>query len=269
MAAVYLQVVQSKTVQMFQSLEERGTTAQFKAVTATKVRADGRSVRVPIGRVQLKAREAIVAAPEQSLNAARTLEMVNEGDRPLLPGKVALYQAGTFLGMTNVDFVAAGEPFALFLCVADQIKLSRILDKKHQCPGAEATHADAARLRRDGREPLLQGDLAAAGRSHPGVRRQGYRDQRRQISPDAKPDSKGILRWPLTLQPKETRKLEIQYQIEYPPTLVLEMKRNKEPRAAAKTDAPSPSPESSSPAPPAAARARDLKTDIQHLEEAF
>ena len=126
-----LQVVQAKTVQIFQSLQQRGTTAQFKAIGATNLRADGRSVRVPMGRAQLKAKEVIVAAPEQSLNAALTLDMRNESGQPLLPGNVALYRGGAFLGMTNLDFVADGESFALFLSVADQLKLSRALDKKH------------------------------------------------------------------------------------------------------------------------------------------
>ncbi len=126
-----LQVVQAKTVQIFQSLQQRGTTAQLKALSPTNVRADGRSVRVPIGRATLAAKQVIVAAPEQSLNAARTLEMRNESGQALLPGNVALYQDGAFLGMTNLDFVADGEPFSLFLSVADQLKISRVLDKKH------------------------------------------------------------------------------------------------------------------------------------------
>ena len=99
----------------------RGTTAQFKGLSPAKVRADGRSVRVPIGRLRLKAKQAIVAAPEQSLNAAQTLELLNESPQPLLPGNVALYQAGSFLGMTDLGFVASGERFSLFLSVADQI----------------------------------------------------------------------------------------------------------------------------------------------------
>ena len=72
-----------------------------------------------------------------------------------------------------------------------------------------------------------------------------------KISPDAKPDSKGILRWPLTLQPKEKRKFEIQYQIEYPPTLVLEMKRNQ---------APEPSPGAAAPGQPRARAPRARRT---------
>ncbi|MEM7479294.1 MAG: DUF4139 domain-containing protein, partial [Planctomycetota bacterium] len=37
---------------------------------------------------------------------------------------------GTFLGMTEMDFVAEGEGFALFVGVADHIKLTRKLDRK-------------------------------------------------------------------------------------------------------------------------------------------
>jgi hypothetical protein len=81
-----------------------------------------------------------------------------------------------------------------------------------------------------------------------------------KVSPDAKPDSKGILRWPITLQPKEKRRFEVQYQIEYPPTLVLEMKRNRahEPSPAA--------PKAGVVAPPSP---YDLRKDIERLESGF
>ena len=77
-----------------------------------------------------------------------------------------------------------------------------------------------------------------------------------KISPNVKPNSKGILRWPLSLKPKEKRSFTIQYQLEYPPTLVLEMNRK-------------------SAAPPAAAprpsfdQPYDIKRDIQRMEQAF
>ncbi len=256
------QVVQSKTVQIFQSLQQRGTTAQFKAMSTTKVRADGRSVRVPIGRAHLSAKQAVVAAPEQSLNAAQTLEMRNDSGQSLLPGSVALYQAGAFLGMTNLDFVADGEEFAVFLSVADQLKLSRALDKKRSAlvrkqrtqmqlafiVTVENLSSKVMTLKLADRIPVSEDrDIVISG-----VR----------IAPDVKPDAKGILRWPLTLQPKEKRRLEIQYQIEYPPTLVVEMKRN---RAAE----PSPAPAHPGAAPPAPRKSYDLKTDIEQLESRF
>ena len=215
-------------MQIFQSLQQRGTTTQFKAIGTTRVRADGRSVRIPIGRASLKAKKAIVAAPEQSLNAAQTLEMLNDSGQSLLPGNVAMYQAGAFLGMTNLDFVADGEQFALFLSVADQLKISRVLDKKHSA----LVHKQRTQMQlafivtvENLSNKIMPLDLADR---IPVSEDKDIVISGVKISPDAKPDSKGILRWPLSLKPKEKRTFEIQYQIEYPPTLVLEMRRNQQ-----------------------------------------
>ena len=257
-----LQVTQSKTVQIFQSLQQRGTTAQFKALSTARVRADGRTVRVPIGHAKLKAKRAIVAAPEQSLNAAQTLEILNDSGQSLLPGTVAMYQSGAFLGMTNLDFVADGEQMALFLAVADQLKISRVLDKKHsalirkQRTQMQLSFVVTVENLSNKPMPLSLADRVPISEDKD-ITISGVK-----ISPDVKPDSKGILRWPLTVKPKEKQRFEIQYTIEYPPTLVVEMKRNE--RAPAAGQAPSPSP-----AAPAAPRAYDLKKDIEHLEDNF
>jgi uncharacterized protein (TIGR02231 family) len=263
-----LQITQNKTVQIFQSLQQRGTTTQFKALSTTRLRADGRSVRVPIGHTTLKAKKAIVAAPEQSLNAAQTLEMQNDSGQSLLPGNVAMYQAGAFLGMTNLDFVADGEQFALFLSVADQLKISRILDKKHSAiVRKQRTQMQLAFIvtvenLSNKNMPLQLADRVPVSEDKDivisGVK----------ISPDARPDSKGILRWPLILKAKEKRTFEIQYQIEYPPTLVLEMRRNQHRPDAEASPALAP-PASVSPSAPSPRKAYDLKRDIQQLEESF
>lgn len=254
----HLEIVQSKTVQIFASLEQRGTTAQFKALSSTKVRADGRSVRVPIGRSELKAKRAIVAAPEQSLNAAEVVELVNEGGQSVLPGTVSLYHSGAFLGVTDVDFVADGERFSVFQGVADHLKLSRVLDKKRSAivrktrtqmqlafvVTVENLSNKPSTLELADRLPVSEDkDVVVSGI---------------KLSPDAKPDSKGILRWPVTLQAKEKRTFQIQYTIEYPPTIVLEMRKNQ-------PAAPSPMDSFG----PARKRSFDVKQDIQQLEQMF
>lgn len=256
-----LQVVQSKTVQIFQSLQQRGTTAQFKALAATKVRADGRSVRVPIGRARLQAKQAIVAAPEQSLNAALTLAMRNEAGQPLLPGAVALYQGSSFLGMTNLDFVADGESFSMFLGVADQLKMSRALDRKHSAlVRKQRTQMQLAFVVTV--ENLSGKPVSLTLADHvPVSEEREIVISNVKISPDAKPDSKGIVKWQLTLQPKEKRQIDVQYQIEYPPTLVVEMKRQQAARPSHAASPPSPAPRSP--------QERDLKKDIQRLEAGF
>lgn len=256
----HLEIVQSKTVSIFQSLEQRGTTAQFKAMSPTKVRADGRSVRVPIGRSELAAKQAIVAAPEQSLNAARVVELENDGGQSILPGQVSLYRSGAFLGVTDVDFVAGGETFTMFQSVADHLKLSRVLDKKRSAivrksrtkmqlafvVTVENLSSAPTSLELADRVPVSEDkDVVISGV---------------KIAPDVKPDSKGILRWRVALKPKEKRTFNIEYTIEYPPTLVLEMRR--------KESAP-PSPAPSPFAPAAPRRSFDVKKDIEDLERAF
>lgn len=234
----YLQVVQSKTVQLFQKLQKRGTTAHFKTTNPANVRADGYSVRLPIGKSKLKSSQKIVAAPESSLNAARTLQMVNSSKQAFLPGKVALYQDGAFLGMTDIDFIAEGERFSLFLNVADQIKLARVLDKQQSSVvRKKRTRMQVAFIVTV--ENLSDKDttLTLADRI-PVSENRAIVISKVKINPAVKPDSKGILTWALTLKPKEVRTYRIQYQIEYPPTLILETKRN---RIEAVPDSPSPS----------------------------
>lgn len=224
----YLQTVQGKTVRIFEKLQKRGTTAHFKANAAPSVRGDGHPVRMRIGRSSLKSKQRIVAAPEQSLNAARTLAMTNSTGQSFLPGKVSLYQDGAFLGMTGVDFIAKGESFSLFLSVADQLKLSRELDRKR---------SGLVRKRRNRMQVsfiVKVENLSASETSLnladriPVSENRAIKIDNVKISPSVRPDSRGILNWELTLKPKEVREFRISYRVEYPASLVLETQRKRQ-----------------------------------------
>jgi uncharacterized protein (TIGR02231 family) len=217
-----MQVVQSRTVEIFTALQRRGTTALFKGQERTPVRGDGHPVRLPIGRAALEAVQRIVAAPEDSLNAARTLDMTNAGGQALLPGQVALYQDGAFLGMTEIGFVADGEKFSLFLSVADQVKLARTLDKQHSSLLRKKTHvmqlAFLVSVENLSGAPVT---LELADRVPVSQNKEIEIDDV-EIDPPATPDSRGLLRWTVALGPKEKRTYRISYRVEYPPTLVLQ-----------------------------------------------
>ncbi len=225
-----LQTVQTKTVQIFRSLQNRGTTVHFKGQGRPTVRADGQSVRLRIGKSKLKATQKIVAAPEQSLNAARTLAMVNSTPQPLLPGKVALYQDGAFLGMTDLDFIAEGESFALFLGVADQLKLTRVLDKKHSSivrrtrTRMKVSYLVTVENLSDAPTTLKLADRVPVSQNRE------IRIDRVKIEPGVSPDSKGLVHWSLAMAPREKRTFRIAYRIEYPPSLVLRTRRASERR---------------------------------------
>jgi len=220
-----LQMVQGQAAAVFQRLRKRGTSAHFAGDGRTTVRGDGHPVRVLIGEATLQAEQAIVAVPEQSLNAVRTLKMVNAGSQPLLPGDVALYHDGAFLGMTALDFVAEGETFSIFLGVADQVKLSRVLDRKHSSIRRKKRTRMKVRfiveVENLSDEPVtldLMDRVPVA--THANIEVDDV-----EISGDKEPDSKGLLKWHLTLKPKKRRKFTIEYRLEYPPALVRELRR--------------------------------------------
>ncbi len=203
--------------QVFTALQQRGTTAHFAALGRQTVRTDGRRVRLPIGSVQLEASYDILAVPELSPNAVRTVDLTNHGAQPLLPGKVSLYVDGSFLGLTEVDFIAPGEAFALYLGVADHIKLARSLDRKRSelsRRGARTKMSVSFLIRvenlSDHRETVQLRDRVAVSETEE-IRVSGVK-----ITPDGVPDAKGLLRWDLDLGPGQAREYRIEYTIEYP-----------------------------------------------------
>lgn len=253
----YFEEVQTRTVQLFQALASRGTTAHFVALESGLVRSDGVAVRVPIGGRTLKAKETIIAAPEQSLNAAITLEMQNADELALLPGRVARYHDGAFLGVTDTDFVAPGEHFSLFFRVADQVKLTRKLDKKK----SSLTRGAQSRMQLSfvttvenlSKRPV---SLALAERV-PVSENSAIRVSRVQIAPNETPNNEGIVRFAITLAPGEHREIRIGYQVDYPPSLVFDVKRKRR-------EAPAPA---AAPGMPAPRKQLDFEDRIPDLEQ--
>jgi uncharacterized protein (TIGR02231 family) len=197
--------------------QQRGTTAHFAGLGAQLIRTDGRPVRVPIGRVELAAQPKIVAAPEMSLNAVRTAELSNSGREPLLPGKVLLYVEGAFVGTTEVEFVAPGESFPMFLGVADQIKLSRALDKKNseltwtgKRTRMQVSYVVTVENLADQPVSLQLGDRVPVSETDE------VRVLNTKLTPAVKPDIKGLVKWDVKLAAKESKEFRLEYTLEYP-----------------------------------------------------
>lgn len=215
------QARQAFILDVFSNLQEqRGTTARFTSATIQTIRTDGRPVRVPIGAVQLDAASRIVAAPEASLNAVTVVNLLNTGNQPLLPGKILLYVDGAFLGTTDTDFVAQGETFPLFMGVADQVKLSRVLDQKNS-----SFSWSGRRKRLQAHYVVTVENLANKPATVeltdrvPVSETEEIRVLNIRLTPTTKPDSKGLAKWDLALGPGEKKELHIEYMVDYPADL--------------------------------------------------
>ena len=220
-----MQAVQTKAAAVFQKLSTRGTSAHFPGDGRSTIRMDGSPVRVPIGLTTLDAEQQVVAVPEQSLNAVRTLKMTHAGSLPLLPGRVSLFHDGALLGMTDLDFVAEGETFSVFLGVADQVKLTRVLDRKHSAIDRKKTTKMRVKfvitVENLSNQPVT---LDLADRI-PISQNKSIEVDKIKISGGKEPDNKGLLKWHLTLAPKEKKTFSIGYRVEYPPALVRQIQR--------------------------------------------
>jgi hypothetical protein len=130
---------------------------------------------------------------------------------------VLLYVDGAFLGATAIDFVAPGEAFPVFVGVADQVKLTRALDRKRSALtwsgkrkrmqivyllSVENLGDEPVTLELADRIPVSETDT---------VKVLGV-----DIEPDAEPDTKGVLRWTLTLAAGEKLPCRIGYTLDYP-----------------------------------------------------
>ena len=144
------------------------------------------------------------------------VELVQSGAQPLLPGRIALFERGAFMGFTDTDFVAEGETFSLMLGVAENIKLSRVLDRK------VSSIVRGSRTRIQVAFVVTVENLAtepARGRLQDRVPVSEDRDIRVfgvDIRPDGRPDDRGLLVWDVELKPKEKRVYRVAYGIEYP-----------------------------------------------------
>ncbi|HRE92201.1 MAG TPA: mucoidy inhibitor MuiA family protein, partial [Myxococcota bacterium] len=209
--------IEQRVTRTFGELAKRGTTAHFSALSPRVVRADGKAVRVPIATSEFSAAVRMVAVPEVSLNAVRTAEIKNTAEQAILPGKVALFADGAFVGTSEFSFVAPGETFSTFLGVFDRLKLERALDRKK-----------SAIKRSSKRTELKVSYLVTAENlaDVPVVLELGDRIPVAQLSdieiddvklPEgAKRDASGVVTWTSTIAPKKKLSWRIEYTIEYP-----------------------------------------------------
>jgi uncharacterized protein (TIGR02231 family) len=209
--------IAQQMIQVFDELQKRGTTAHFYSNARATVRTDGSQVRVKIGEMTVARKENILSAPEASLNAVTIVDLANKGRQPLLPGKVSLYKGSSFLGTTEISFVAESEEFSLFLGVADHLKISRVLDRKASSidRGRSRTklHAEYAITIENlsDKESSLDVTDRVPLSDNKDVRLSGVK-----ISPDAEPDSQGIVHWTIKVAAGAKQVLKLKYTVEYP-----------------------------------------------------
>jgi uncharacterized protein (TIGR02231 family) len=227
-------VVEQRASETFRKLAQRGTTAHFAALTPRVVRADGKPVRVPITTSEFTSELRVVAVPEVSLNAVRTASIKNTADKPILPGKLALFVDGAFIGTTELEFVAPGETFSTFLGVHDRVKLTRQLDRKKS---AIERKKSTTRLTVSYEISVENLDDSAVtielGDRVPVAQLDDIEIDDVKVPEAAKRDRDGVVKWTAQVPAKKKVTWRIEYRLEYPNDLLSKAKnRSKAPMPA-------------------------------------
>lgn len=213
--------VQQRAAATFNQLASRGTTSHFQAIGPRTVRASGRPVRVPIATSDFEGTVQVVAVPEVSLNAVRTVALRNTSDLPVLPGRFSLFVDGAFVGTSSFDFVAPGETFSAFLGVHERIKLSRQIDRKRSSidRGKKRTTAKVSFVI----EAENLSDFPTVidlGDRVPVAQMAEIEIEDVKVPDGARRDADGVVKWTATIPPRKKVSWRISYEMEYPNDLV-------------------------------------------------
>ncbi|MEO0389281.1 MAG: DUF4139 domain-containing protein, partial [Pseudomonadota bacterium] len=106
--------------------QSQGTTLSFRIADPADVAGDGTVRQVVIDRQTLPATLAAETAPLLDPTAYLIAEWTNTLSAPLLPGPVAIFRDGAFLGQARFPFVPVGEAFDLPFGQYDAIAVERV-----------------------------------------------------------------------------------------------------------------------------------------------
>jgi len=108
------------------TIEAGAYAAAFDIAGRMSLPADGTVKALPISSRKLAPDLSIKTAPALDPGAYLVGRFANEKETPLLPGGVALYRDGAYLGSGRIDFVPPGELCELGFGADDRVKVARV-----------------------------------------------------------------------------------------------------------------------------------------------
>lgn len=99
--------------------------SEYKIVGPSTVLADGSETKLMVGGFETATALAVHIKPQRSTEAYLVADMTLKGDAPLLPGRVALFRDGGFVGQVSLPTLRPGEDSTLSFGIDDQVIVTR------------------------------------------------------------------------------------------------------------------------------------------------
>ncbi|WP_439622781.1 mucoidy inhibitor MuiA family protein [Gemmata sp.] len=151
------------------------------------------------------------AVPVLTANVYRLADMVNTSDVVLLPGEATMYLGGDFVGSAKVPLVAVGKPFTVGFGVDPQLQVSRVLvDRTRTTQGGNQVLTFKYRVLltsyKSAAVPVQVWDRMPHAEAAMTIA-VNLRDPKPDLSTDPlyvrDEKAKGLLRWDVTVDPKQ------------------------------------------------------------------
>ncbi len=204
-------------------VQDAGVAVNFRLPSRADVPGGGEPRTVTIAEFPLKPRWDYAAAPRRTPAAFRRARIVNETPYTWLPGPVSLFEGDTYLGPTELEFVARGQEAELYLGVDDRIRVE-----------AEPTQRDVDKtLFGDKRrvrigmcyeiENLRDGAVTVLVRDHiPLSRHEQITVKLETAEPKpASHDDMGLLTWEVDVPAKGKREIRVVFVVEHPRSMTV------------------------------------------------
>ncbi len=201
---------------------DEGPSVTYKLPNKLSIPSRNDEQVIEIAKIEYQPKFYYKAVPVLTANVYRLADLTNTADQVLLPGDATMYLNGDFVGQTRLPLIASGKPFTVGFGVDPQLQVSRVLvDKTRTTQGGNQVLTFKYRIRlssyKNGSVPVQVFDRTPHTETSMTIAI-NVTSQKPELSTDAlyvrDEKTRGILRWDVTLDPKQNgeKALTIDYE---------------------------------------------------------
>jgi uncharacterized protein (TIGR02231 family) len=203
------------------TVESSGTAVTYVLPGTANIPPDGALHKVTVAQFSLSPRLDYVAAPKLVEAVYRRAKTTNASPYALLPGDANIFIGEEFIGAATLEMTAPQGEIELYLGVEDRIKIERELKRREvgkQFIGGKRHLAFGYEIKL---ENLLSTRAALKLHDHiPVPRHEEIKVKLESADPKPSEISElNLLKWELSLEPKEKRTVRFDFSVEAPQTM--------------------------------------------------
>jgi uncharacterized protein (TIGR02231 family) len=198
-----------------------GLAVAFVVPVNATIPADGQTHKVAVTQLSLNGKLTYITTPKLDAAAFVVAKVKNDSDSPFIAGELNLFRDGDLVGHLNLPEVPSGSPFDLFCGTDDAIKITRkeLVNRTSQTgliinQRAQVNRKYQITIENFRTKPIqitVLDQLPVSQNGDINVKAVNF-----SVQPSAQGKDTGKLTWDLTVQPKEKKVVEFEYQVDWP-----------------------------------------------------